>query len=212
MGWTRNYYNALTALLLGDTTETSVNTPVDYQPPIVYRHATGNYSNSCGSDLTAGDRGQLENPYRSGMQHGIMRLGQLGFLVFSSYTGTPPQYRTPAYPDLAIQLGAGDTPSTYEDYKLDDPIWTGYTMVNSSGTLTAPSAFDAVTHKYSSTRTFTINNSSADAFTIKEFGIFAGDVLLYREVLNSPITLDPGESVTIDFTREAEVFNYTPYT
>lgn len=213
MGWTRNYYNILTALLLGDTTETSVNTPVDYQPPIVVRHATGDYKSWTGH--YSSNYYPLEDPQDSHNREGVvqmLRIGQTSMGIYGAYTGTPPQYREASDASTTLQFGAGDTAESYEDYKLDDPIWTGYTVVSGTGTLTAPSAFDDVTHKYSSTRTFTFNNSSDSSITIKELGIFIGSVLLYREVLDSPITIDPAESVTVSFTREATVFNYTPYT
>lgn len=208
MGWTRNYYNLLTAFLLGDTTETSVNTPVDYQPPIVVRKPDGTYTNV----LSYGSSNQYtpENPaYSSYRSSGLRYLMELGKCSMELITNQNNDVQTHY---ASIGFGTGSTPATYEDYRIETLITSGLTGVNSSGTLTSPSSFDAVTHKYSSTRTFTINNSSGSSITLSEMGIFCNNVLVYREVLATPITIDPGESVTVSFTREATVFNYTPYT
>ncbi len=208
MGWTRNYYNLLTAFLLGDTTETSVNTPVDYQPPIVIRKQNGSYTNiiyEFGNDYTP-EAKTLGTNYNN-LVVSLMQLGKLGF----NYSNQP-NYENWTSTSNFIQFGTGSTAANYEDYQLESPITSGLTLVQANGTLTAPSAFDAVTHKYSSTRTFTLNNTSDSPITISELGIFSCSCLVYREVLGSPITIDPGESVTVSFTREATVFNYTPYT
>lgn len=209
MGWTRNYYNLLTGFLLGDTTELSNNTPVDYQPPIVIRHQNGSYNNriyySSGYTYTPEGREMGTDYYR--LIGALFNLGKVAL----SYNSYPNSYDWETFSNY-VQFGTGDTAADYEDYQLETPITSGLSVVNSSGTLTAPSAFDSVTHKYSSTRTFTINNTSASSITIKELGIFMSSILVYREVLGTPITIDPGESVTVSFTREATVFNYTPYT
>lgn len=206
MGWTRNYYNLLTAFLLGDSTETSVNVPVDYQPPIVYKRTNGTYSNMLPGTYA---EYSAENPQGAYQDTGYQALFAIGKRNLN--------YRWRENSDTtqeggtSIQFGTGDTAATYEDYCLEAPITSDVTLVQQSGTRTAPSAFDAVTHKYSSTRTFTVNNSGTSSITIKELGIFCLGLLVYREVLDSPITIDPGESVTVSFTREATVFNYTPY-
>jgi len=209
MGWTRNYYNLLTAFLLGDTTETSVNTPVDYQPPIVIRKQNGDYTNiiyHSGSSNYTPEKRLSGSDYNTLFTY-FMQLGKLSF----GYHERPNTYNWDTLGNY-IQFGTGSTAADYEDYQLESPITSGLSMVQSEGTLTAPSAFDAVTHKYSSTRTFTINNTSDSSITLSELGIFSCSCLVYREVLATPITIDPGESVTVSFTREATVFNYTPYT
>lgn len=207
MGWTRNYYNLLTAFLLGDTTETSVNVPVDYQPPIVYRRTNGTYNNQLPGSYA---QYSAENPSSSYQAEGYSQLFALGkrdfhYRSYENSSSTQDEGN-------AIQFGTGETAATYEDYCLESPILSGLTLVSTGGTRTNPSAFDAVTHKYSSTRTFTINNSSSGSLTLKELGIFSCGLLVYREVLSTPITIEPGESATVSFTREATVFNYTPYT
>lgn len=204
MGWTRNYYNLLTAFLLGDTTETSVNTPVDYEPPIVVRLPDGTYTNKLGNNTTywpvypENAQNNSYEYYRQDLAQ-FMNIGKISLEYGKSGSSAK------------VMFGSGSTAADYEDYDLETPITTGLTVVTEGGTLTAPSAFDAVTHKYSSTRTFTINNSGDTSLTLSEMGIFCMNCLVYREVLDSPITLDPGESVTVSFTREATVFNYTPY-
>lgn len=211
--WLRNYYNMLTAILLCDDTLSSTTQPTDYDPPIMIRRASGSWADANGADLGSSPSGQYVTKYfippfdkAGGWSGGV---GLVTSSVPSSLLGSNGA--------VGLAFGAGTTPATYDDYVLENPITSGLTLVSASGTLTQPTSYDSVTHHISSTRSFTVNNSSASPITISEFGIYApytdnaSCCLIYRDVLATPITLNPSESCIISLTRDAEVYNYTPY-
>lgn len=207
--WLRNYYNLLTAALLGDKNEASGVAPADYTPPIRVRLADGSYKQAVhepgGSDGLYGSRDLTP----------LLEIGKRSFAGL--LTSEPTSYNSPgAY----LALGTGSTAVTYDDYKLASMANLG-SLVAQGGALKTPSTYDSDTHKYKSERSFTITNSSSDPKTVREIGIYVGGgyantsyinlCLVYREVLEEAITLEQGESIVITFTRDGEVYNYTPY-
>lgn len=203
--WTRNYYNALTALALCDTPTTSTATPTDYTPPIRLRNPSGSY-------VTPKNEGFITSYNGTDYIYNYIAFGQplfVGKLTTAygiSITGNGAL--------IGVSFGTGITPATYEDYKLENEITSGLTLVSGSGVLTQATTLDGTHLK--STRSFTVTNSSASDITLSEFGIsiafgIYNAFLVYREVFDTPITLHPSESIVIDFNRDAEPFNYTPY-
>ena len=204
--WTRNYYNLLTAYFLCDDTLTSTSTPTDYDPPIRIRRYDGTYKDVQPSKLITGT--SLSNvcayilpPFIKGGSNAVVSLGNSGANTSSTRIG----------------LGAGTTVPTYDDYRTESSIMSGLSLVNSSGTLTQASSYDPVTHHMTSTRSFNVNNTSVSAITISELTIWTpyesgstDSCMIYRDVF-APIDLQPGETLIISFTRDAEVFNYTSY-
>lgn len=206
--WLRNYYNLLTANVLGDTTATNTNTPTDYTAPIRVRALGGSYTNVYSENkLYAASNSTINAQVSRYYQPFGLGKEPIGLFLSSM----------PSYHWFAVQLGTGTTPETYDDYELDAPITSGLTMVTTDGTLAQDSVFDPVTHHYKSVRKFTVNNSSSSPVTINEFGIITNggiqqsNVMIYREVLTTPVTLAPSESIVFEFTHDAEVYNYTPY-
>ena len=208
--WLRNYYNLLTAEFLADDELTSTSQPTTYDPPIRVRRLNGDW---IVPNVLSNPRGA----YSAGIgnQLGCLMLDKLGGQMI-----TDSSTRTNLY--MGVLVGSGSTAATYDDYKLDSMITSGVTLVNNSGTLTQQSVFDGDTHHLRSVRSFTINNSSASNITINEIGLAIAAnstgttangylTLVYREVLDSPVTLAPSESMILQFTRDAEVYNYTPY-
>ncbi len=208
--WLRNYYNMLTTVFLGDDSTTSSSTPTDYDPPIRVQLPNGTYR-----DLTS-------EKQQTGVNSNASIYGTFAKMSPITIGKSPCALVTNMTSSLNINgifglcLGSGSTPVTYDDYTMDTLITSGLSLVNVNGTLTQSSRYDPVTHKYSSVRSFTINNTSASPITISEFGItarydYSYAALIYREVLATPVTLNPAESVIIEFTHDAEVYNYTPY-
>lgn len=103
----------------------------------------------------------------------------------------------------SIIIGNGTTPVTFDDYKLDSQITSGWTK---TGFVINTPTYDSVTKKFSNTVTFIITNTSTSELIFSEVGIVgqygSTPLLLYREVLDTPITVAPGESVT--FTQNFE--------
>ena len=208
--WLRNYYNILTAMYLCDDELTATTQPTTYDPPIRVRRLNGNwFTPSTFTNPKAGNSAYL------GRQWAMPMLDKIGAHLVTSVTEMNNN-------SMGILLGSGSTAATYDDYALETLITSGLTLVSDSGTLTQQSVFDGDTHHIRSVRSFTVNNSSGSNITIAEIGLSIGaynasasaygyQTLIYREVLDSPVTLAPSESMILQFTRDAEVYNYTPY-
>lgn len=98
------------------------------------------------------------------------------------------------YPDsnwdgCYLLIGSGDSPETPESYKLDSVI-TQYSVINQTHTFS---------DKYGGSVLLinrVIQNTSEEAFTVKEMGLFGANYMIAREVLDKPETLQPGEKHT----------------
>jgi len=102
-----------------------------------------------------------------------------------------------------IQVGAGDTPVTNDDYALDDKILHG----SDTGKLQygAMAFYDIVEEsgyvKFTMSRTF--YNGSGASIDVKEIGlvIHANHKYLFiRDVLSSPVTVNAGNTLTVQYT------------
>ena len=133
-------------------------------------------------------------------------------MALASYAGT---YYGEAGGILIV--GNGSTPVAYDDYRLANTITSGLTLSNPNGTIVNSSTFDSDTKKYGSTRSYTVTNTSGGNITVREIGLgmLAHDrnrcALVYREVLDEDIVLEPNESIVFTFKFEGPVVNYTPY-
>lgn len=101
-----------------------------------------------------------------------------------------------SYKSLNFMVGTGTTPATSTDYKMEAQITSGISCTSTYNYSTA----SGVIH-----RNATISNTSTDSITITEIGIsaadyIAGQILIYREVLEEPIVLEGGESFTFTLT------------
>lgn len=109
------------------------------------------------------------------------------------------------------------TPSA-SDYNIYGPITSGITYVSSSnGAIT----YDPDTGIAERTSSVTIQNTEAGAKTVYEWGLFGAvnttyksgsktytrknDFLLYRGTLDTPVTLQQFETITITFTRRMQI-------
>ena len=202
--WTRNYYNWLTGLALSDTPDSSSSQPTTYDPPIMLHASSGSWVKVNNSDFCP-----IEN-YNIARRYGYTFAQP--FLVGKTTCGygTSPDFTTVG---MCVQFGTGTATATYEDYVLNSPITSGLSIVSASGLLTQKTILDGTHLK--TTRDFTVSNTSASPITLNEFGVFLSDgsklYLVYREVFDMPIVLNPSENVVISFNRDAEIYNYTPY-
>lgn len=206
--WTRNYYNLLTAAILGDSPDTSTSQPTDYTPPIRVKYGTGTYSSVTPyeylADQSSGEGVNFKTLFTIGKGRAVLVTSNSANIDANKF---------------GLSVGTGSTPATYEDYRMESIISSGVSIVNTDGTLTTPSEL-LPGNKYHSKRSFTINNTSVSNITINEVGIWAPNtmssssgpaILVYHEVLDTPVTLAPSESMIIAFDREATIYNYTPY-
>lgn len=105
-----------------------------------------------------------------------------------------------------LMVGTGTTTPTSTDYTLESPIESNLTHVSSA----CSKGYNSTTNKssYVITRTFTYTGSSN--ITITEIGVFHNGrdasnyyaFLLSRELLDTPLTVSPGETFTVTMTLE----------
>ena len=99
-----------------------------------------------------------------------------------------------------IIIGTGTTPPTVNDYKLENQITSGF-----GSTTSFPNSDSAVYNAKGIVSCCTITNSSqTDNLVINEIGYIKGragywNILYDRIVLDTPITIAPGATKTIEY-------------
>lgn len=138
--------------------------------------------------------------YRSALTHGLLVRPYMGM---KSQADTPEQFYVgdgynACYSNFIV--GSGATPVTGDDYQVEKEIVNGLTCE----AITVQTDDEARTVTYRKT----LYNASQKDITIAEVGL-TGPVclqnsmkqaLIYREVLQTPVTLAPGESATLRIT------------
>lgn len=95
----------------------------------------------------------------------------------------------------AIFIGSGTTPPTLDDYKLENLITTGY-----SATISGTNSEDQIVATGQFAMTITITNTQTENLVINELGYFVcGPILYDRIVLDTPVTIAPGATKTIEY-------------
>ena len=95
----------------------------------------------------------------------------------------------------SLLIGSGTTPPTIDDYKLENQITTGF-----SASITGSNSIDAIYSSGQFTITLTIVNTQTEDLVISELGYFVQGIFLYdRIVLDTPITIAPGGTKTIEY-------------
>lgn len=109
-----------------------------------------------------------------------------------------------------LVVGTGTKPVEYEDYNLESKIphgtGTGY-LDYEAVTVEGPVE---VNGKYAINYSRGFHNAADESITVKETGIVfyvsgVGRVLLFRDVLDTPVTIDPGVTSTIRYVITAYV-------
>ena len=99
---------------------------------------------------------------------------------------------------IYLLIGVGTTTATSDDYKLDS-IESNYTVITQNHTV--------FTNTYGN-QILVINriiqNTSSSAITINELGLCGWKIMIAREVLPEPVTLQPGEKHTFTMTISLE--------
>lgn len=117
-----------------------------------------------------------------------------------------------------ICLGTGTTPVTYDDYRL-----SGDVIPNKLAMVSKDRTYDFNTHRWTATLTATYSNTGDEAITISEWGIWRNNndytttafsnasttcCLVFREVLDEPIVIEPGTTATLTFSVEIPMPNH----
>lgn len=185
-------------MLLNNFRRVLVNTIID---PLgissTYYVGMSNEIKTTAGNLTTYDTSQYDSPK---LDNGTT----LGYISSALYNGTS---TTPTNGSNLIKMyfacGDGDTPPTASDYKLSGNLITDLTVQIQQTTA----------NNNSITFSIVVTNNTENPITIKEVGICLGynytpgqsycAVLLTRDVLATPVTLNTGDSktfsITIDF-------------
>lgn len=159
------------------------------------------YTGMTGEIITTG--GVLYNPsqaYRKYPALGILSQTSIAVGAASYNSTEAPPNGSFGFTWYRIYLGTGNVTPTIGDYKLSGELITGLTSQEQSTTATNNSI----------TFSATATNNTESPVTIKEIGLggeYTGNspfvVLLTRDVLATPVTLNVGDSktfsITIDF-------------
>ena len=94
---------------------------------------------------------------------------------------------------IYLLIGSGNSEESINSYKLDSVI-SNYTCISQMHTL------DTEFNNNLLTVVRTIQNTSTEEFTIKEVGLFAANYMVARELLETPVTIQPGEKYTLSMT------------
>lgn len=114
----------------------------------------------------------------------------------SNFRGADYKYVT--YPEenwdgIYLLIGSGNSEESINSYRLDSVI-SNYMCISQMHTL------DTEFNNNLLTVVRTIQNTSTEEFTIKEVGLFAANYMVARELLETPITIQPGEKYTLSMT------------
>lgn len=207
--WTRNYDNLfLAAFGLNNSSYKTTDVPTYAQGEIYFRTIEGHYMTPYLNRASA--------PHSHGALTSSMVIPDITYAGNSTYDN---DYYGGAGV-AKILLGSGDAEPSYEDYTLDEPKTTGFTTLQR----TIKDAYDHDTHTYTRTYKIPLSYSGAEAFTVREFGIYVGVpyqynspyvysyfTLVYRETLDEPITLQQNDTIEITFSQSITNPNYIPY-
>ena len=156
----------------------------------------GHCASAAGLDTVYNTGGNLVSPI-SGHNY------KFAFSPLNNVYGAYDRNSSTTYCMNLIRFGTSDTTPTAADIDLGNPWSSGisYVSVNSGTPSVSGSAV-------SRTFTVTVQNTAAASVTVREFGIFcylsgspeSGYVMLYRAVLDEPVTIAQYESATLTFT------------
>lgn len=97
---------------------------------------------------------------------------------------------------LAIGLGSGNTEPTYSDIALANDVTSSLTF------LSGHASKDVVDSGIFYTIGASYKNNTESAITIKEIGIVSVSCYFTRSVLDTPVTINPGETYSFSYTIE----------
>ena len=171
-----------------------------------------------GTSRTDGQANVNKTTKTCGLALGYGRLG-----TSSNTTGTMISSRGQISTDpqgisaqTTLVVGSGTTPVTDDDYKLDTPITTLTAVSATTSCKTSPTG--NVLSPTSFTVTTTYRNDTEAPVTVKEIGIMIpvgykssgsgtnanalSSCLIYREVLETPVTIEPGQLRTFSIATD----------
>ena len=135
------------------------------------------------------------------------RISLIPFDYIGSYNGG--SYYTGSSSSNAIVFGSGDTPVTFDDYKLDTQFTYSVmplTSVNIKGNVLIPEVtYSSDSGKYTAKARIVLSNPHDIPITVREFGLGVYYYLYYREVLSVPFTIQARDFYTFNYSVEISV-------
>ena len=140
------------------------------------------------SDTTSFKLKDLQGSYQSWLNRNFydMFTSDLQYKDYSNMTDD--------IPGIYLLLGSGTTKATPDDYKLDN-VESNYTVITQNHTVFTDTYDNQIL-----VINRIIQNSSDSAITINEQGLFGWTIMIARDVLPEPVTLQPGEKHTFTMT------------
>lgn len=120
------------------------------------------------------------------------------------------------YTYFTINVGTGTTAPTYDDYILENPITSTSSLEVVSTTL-SDLGFDSTTKTWGKRISRCFRNLTSSTMTISEVGIYGSCntngsaamwVLLYREVLAEPITVEPDQKFEVSVDSYCQMIHH----
>lgn len=175
---------------------------------IVAAYSLVSHQESKNGDTTVFGDGHLNVKWANGSIHYITGVGNvycilpLNRLCSSRVTNQGHSW---------ISLGSGTTPVTYDDYKLENELSTSQIVVNSSSAVIEDPIYDEINKTW--TKTMSYDFQAKSDVTVSEIGVhFQTEstnsginlyALVYREVLDTPISLTTGQYLKVSITTTA---------
>lgn len=107
-----------------------------------------------------------------------------------------------------VSLGSGTTPVNYDDYKLENELSTSQIVVNSSSRVIGDPIYDEINKTW--TKTMSYDFQAKSDVTVSEIGVYFQTestnsginlyALVYREVLEQPVSLTTGQYLKVSIT------------
>ena len=137
---------------------------------------------------------------------------------FGDYASSFMTYSPIMFIPQGICLGDGTTEVTYDDYQL-----SGKVIENKLVGISSNKTYDFQTHKWIATLVASYSNTTDTTITISEWGLWRNNssysitvfsnssstcCLVFREVLDEPIVIEPGTTATLTFEVEIPMPNH----
>ena len=161
-----------------------------------YQEQIEDISNFGDGHLNVKDRSGVLKYLRTGsLSYSALPMSVLYYIEgndYNSYKG-----------DSWIVLGSGNTPVTYDDYKLENKLSASQIQINSSSGVSSTATYNEETKTWTKSRSYDFQIKSD--VTVSEIGVeYSADngaqVLVYREVLDTPVSLTAGQYLKVSIT------------
>lgn len=220
--WLRNWDNFILALT-GVRATGRINTDQTYEA-----YGVSILSGGLGSSSEDFSDGNVSFKKPTGSISGASAM--TSYKYYGNSTSYSSAYSTsaPTMGSCNFCFGDGDTPATYEDFKLSGNVIAAGAAIR---VLSKKKTWDAISKKFVMTATVAVTNNGSEAATVKEWGLcqYSGSVqlneaayltgctysntstsviLMFREVLETPVIIEAGGTATFEVSIDFPMPNH----